>query len=139
VNVIQGKRYRFRLVSISCDPSYTFSIDGHRLTIIEADGENTKPLTVDSIHIFTGKETAIASKMRLTSLPASLGQRYSVVVTANQTVDNYWIRALPLNSQGQLPQGFPGGVNSAILRYKGARTAEPTTHIDWHLNMYVKC
>jgi iron transport multicopper oxidase len=127
VNVVQGKRYRFRLISISCDPSYTFSIDGHRLTIIEADGENTKPLTVDGLHIFTGKVFAMVSKMRVASLTAFLGQRYSVVVTANQTVDNYWIRALPLNSQGQLPRGFPGGVNSAILRYKGAPTAEPTS------------
>jgi iron transport multicopper oxidase len=54
VNVICGKRYRFRLVSISCDPNHIFSIDGHQLTIIEADGKNTKPLTVDSIQIFAG-------------------------------------------------------------------------------------
>ena len=48
-------RYRFRLVSISCDPNHTFSIDGHNMTIIEADGVNTKPLTVDSIQIFAGQ------------------------------------------------------------------------------------
>ncbi|KAH9008338.1 laccase C [Lactarius deliciosus] len=54
VNVVRKKRYRLRLVSISCDPFFTFSIDGHQLTIIEVDGENTQPLVVDSLQIFAG-------------------------------------------------------------------------------------
>ena len=29
INVSPKKRYRFRLISISCDPNFTFSIDGH--------------------------------------------------------------------------------------------------------------
>jgi iron transport multicopper oxidase len=48
--------YRFRLVSISCDPNYFFSIDSHNMTIIEADGNNVQPLVVDSIQIFAGKQ-----------------------------------------------------------------------------------
>ncbi|KAH6897889.1 laccase 8 [Coprinopsis sp. MPI-PUGE-AT-0042] len=101
VNVVPGKRYRLRIIAMSCDPNYIFSIDGHELTIIEADGQATAPLTVDSIQIFAG-------------------QRYSVILTANQPVDNYWIRALPNSGNGELPLGFDGGVNSAILRYLGA-------------------
>jgi len=31
VQVEQGVKYRFRLVSISCDPNYTFSIDNHTM------------------------------------------------------------------------------------------------------------
>ena len=31
VNVSPGKRYRFRLISISCDPNFVFSIDGHNM------------------------------------------------------------------------------------------------------------
>jgi Multicopper oxidase len=31
IYVIKGLRYRFRLVSISCDPNYKFSIDGHTM------------------------------------------------------------------------------------------------------------
>jgi len=46
--------YRFRLISISCDPNFIFSIDKHSLTVIEADGIETKPLEVDSIQIFAG-------------------------------------------------------------------------------------
>ncbi|KAH6899579.1 laccase 2 precursor [Coprinopsis sp. MPI-PUGE-AT-0042] len=76
VGVTQNTRYRLRLVSISCDPFFDFSIDGHPLTIIEADGVNTQPLVVDSLRIFAG-------------------QRYSVVLNANKDIGNYWIRSLP--------------------------------------------
>jgi len=31
ITVLPNKRYRFRLVSISCDPNFKFSIDGHTL------------------------------------------------------------------------------------------------------------
>jgi hypothetical protein len=51
---IWSNSYRLRLVSISCDPAFTFSIDGHQMTIIEVDGVNHQPLVVDSIQIFAG-------------------------------------------------------------------------------------
>ncbi|XP_006460625.1 laccase-7 [Agaricus bisporus var. bisporus H97] len=108
VNVKHGKRYRLRLISMSCNPDYVFSIDQHELTIIETEGTETIPETVNSIHILAG-------------------QRYSAVLHANQTVDNYWIRALPNRGNNGLNETFDGGVNSAILRYKGARKREPTT------------
>ena len=46
--------YRFRLVSISCDPSFAFSIDNHTMTVIEVEGTNVQPLEVDSLQIFAG-------------------------------------------------------------------------------------
>jgi iron transport multicopper oxidase len=55
ISVTSGKRYRMRLVSMSCDPNFTFTIDGHSMTIIEADSVNTEPLTVDSIQICTSR------------------------------------------------------------------------------------
>jgi len=106
VDVQPGMRYRFRLVSISCDPNWKFSIDNHSMTIIEVDGTNVQPLVVDQIQIFAG-------------------QRYSFVLNANQPVDNYWIRALPFpNPKGS---NTDNGMNSAILRYAGANIADPTT------------
>uniref|UniRef100_UPI0001529956 laccase n=1 Tax=Trametes maxima TaxID=259368 RepID=UPI0001529956 len=105
VSVTKGKRYRFRLVSLSCDPNFTFSIDGHNNTIIETDSVNSQPLNTDSIQIFAA-------------------QRYSFTLNANQAVDNYWIRANP--NFGNV--GFNGGINSAILRYDGAPAVEPTTN-----------
>ena len=53
----QYNSYRLRLISISCDPAYDFSIDGHNLTIIEVDGINHQPLVVDSLEIFAGMQS----------------------------------------------------------------------------------
>ncbi|KAG9316054.1 Cupredoxin [Chiua virens] len=103
VNVQPGLRYRFRVISMSCDPWFNFTIDGHRMTIIEVDGSEVQPVQVDSI-------------------PILAGQRYSVVVTANQPPGNYWIRA-STNKNGN----FTGGINSAILRYAGQPSSEPTS------------
>jgi iron transport multicopper oxidase len=44
------------LISISCDPSFNFSIDSHTLTVIEVDGVNHQPLEVDSLQIFAGAD-----------------------------------------------------------------------------------
>ena len=44
INVESNKRYRFRLISMSCDPNFTFSIDGHSLQVIEADAVNIVPI-----------------------------------------------------------------------------------------------
>ncbi|KAJ6474980.1 laccase 1 [Mycena sanguinolenta] len=99
ITVESGVRYRFRLVSLSCEPNFNFTIDGHNMTIIEVDSVNVEPLTVDSIQIFAG-------------------QRYSFVLTANQTVGNYWIRTV---ADSGTP-GFDNGINSAILRL------DPTTN-----------
>ncbi|KAJ6459945.1 laccase [Mycena sanguinolenta] len=105
VSVTQGQRYRIRLVSMSCDPNFIFTIDGHDFTIIEVDGVNSQPLVVDSIQIYAG-------------------QRYSFVLNANQTVDNYWIRTVANGGTA----GFDNGINSAILRYVGANDTDPTTN-----------
>lgn len=75
------------------------------MTIIEADGNEVTPVEVDSI-------------------PVLAGQRYSVVVTANQTVGNYWIRALSSATNAS----FSGGQNMAILRYQGASDQDPTSN-----------
>jgi iron transport multicopper oxidase len=53
-DVSRNDSYRFRLVSISCDPSFTFSIDNHNMTVIEVEGTNVQPLVVDSLQIFAG-------------------------------------------------------------------------------------
>ncbi|KAG7443731.1 laccase [Guyanagaster necrorhizus] len=104
VNVTQGTRYRIRMINVGCDAAYTVSIDSHLMTIIEVDGVNIVPYTVDEIQIFAA-------------------QRYSFVLNANQSIGNYWIHANP--SVGT--QGFEGGINSAILRYNGADDVEPNT------------
>ncbi|THH32839.1 hypothetical protein EUX98_g1349 [Antrodiella citrinella] len=115
ISVKAGKRYRMRLVAISCDPNYLFSIDNHNMTVIEVDSVNSQALSVNQIQIFAA-------------------QRYSFVLEANQPVDNYWIRALP-NSGGQ---DFTGGINSAILRYEGAAVEDPTTTAPTDFNLLLE-
>ncbi|KAH8827883.1 laccase 2 [Flagelloscypha sp. PMI_526] len=104
VSVRKGKKYRMRLLSMSCDAHFVFQINGHDLTIIEADGVSTQPYTVRSIQMLAG-------------------QRYSFVLNANKPVGNYWIRAQPNGGNNLLT--FDGGLNSAILRYVGAPAIEP--------------
>ncbi|EPQ54176.1 laccase hybrid [Gloeophyllum trabeum ATCC 11539] len=105
ITVEKGKRYRMRLVSISCDPNFIVWIDGHNMTVIEADGVDHEPVTVGSLQIFAG-------------------QRYSFILDANQPIGNYWIRSQTgPNVPGIV--GVDGGVNSAILRYIGADDLEP--------------
>lgn len=40
---------------MACDPSFMFSIDGHDLTVIEADGVETQPVTVNTINILAAQ------------------------------------------------------------------------------------
>ncbi|KAJ7229763.1 Cupredoxin [Mycena haematopus] len=115
ISVTHGTRYRFRLVSVSCDPNFILTIDNHTFTIIEVDGVNHLPLPVDSIQIFAG-------------------QRYSFILHANQSVNNYWIRTV---ADGGTP-GFDNGINSAILRYVGAPIRDPTTNITPSVNPLVE-
>ncbi|KAG6919825.1 hypothetical protein DXG01_000330 [Tephrocybe rancida] len=107
ISVEATKRYRFRLIGLSCDAPFNFTIHDHSMTIIETDGQNTTPLVVDSLFIYAG-------------------QRYSVIVHANQPVNNYWIRADPLATRGTA--GFDNGRNSGILRYIGAKEVDPITN-----------
>lgn len=102
LTVEYGRRYRIRLLNMACKSTLVFTIDSHVFTIIEADGELTTPLEVDSIQILAG-------------------QRYSFILTANQRIDNYWIHAAPDYESTSV-----GGFNSAILRYVGAPTVDPT-------------
>ncbi|KAF5393153.1 hypothetical protein D9757_001356 [Collybiopsis confluens] len=106
VNVVAGKRYRFRIINESARNVFTMSVDSHNLTVIETDGTPTTPQTVNSIDMLAG-------------------QRYSVVLAANQPVDNYWINApytggSPANNLHQ-----NATLSRGILRYQGAPAADP--------------
>ena len=69
-----------------------------------------------------------------TSLPLRVLNRHSQL-TANQPIDNYWVRAAtPPDDQPKLV-GFEGGINSAILRYVGAPKRDSQTHQRSHVNL----
>ncbi|KAG1810914.1 laccase [Suillus subaureus] len=76
IHVQPYKRYRFRLLNMACKPNYIFSIDHHKLIIIEADGQYVESLVVDSIQIYAA-------------------QRYPFILETSRPVDNYWVHAVP--------------------------------------------
>ena len=70
-----GKTYRLRIVNSGAFAGFYFWIDDHEMRIIEADGVETEPYTVNQINI-------------------GVAQRYSVLVTAkNDTSSNYAMHA----------------------------------------------
>ncbi|CAG8642740.1 5731_t:CDS:2, partial [Dentiscutata heterogama] len=71
--VKKGKKYRFRIISISAATHFIFSIDEHPLTIIEVDGHLIKP------------------PVTLNTIPIHAAQRYSIILSANKSIENYYI------------------------------------------------
>lgn len=69
-----GQRVRLRLINTSSFFSYWFSIDNHTMSIIELDGIEISPISARGVYL-------------------NIGQRASVVIEANQTAGNYYIRA----------------------------------------------
>ncbi|KAF8713643.1 multicopper oxidase family, partial [Rhizoctonia solani] len=108
LKVQSGKRYRFRVINTSAIGSYTFAIEGHTMTIIEADGIAHEPLVVDSFDVYAG-------------------QRYSFILEANQTVANYWVSAPMTVAAAGTNANLDATNVYAVLRYEGAPEAEPTT------------
>ncbi|KAL9715578.1 Laccase-1 [Leucoagaricus gongylophorus] len=108
VNVEQGKRYRLRIFALSCRPFFTFSIDNHNITFMEADGIEHDPVEVQNIDIYAA-------------------QRVSAILNANQPVNNYWIRAPPTGGNAANNPNLNISLTLAILRYRGAADVDPTT------------
>lgn len=73
---VPGKKHLLRLINGSTASSYVFSIDNHTMTVVEADWVPVKPYQTDSLLV-------------------GIGQRYAVVVEADQKPCNYWMRTTP--------------------------------------------
>ncbi|XP_067019270.1 uncharacterized protein [Acropora muricata] len=105
--VESGKTYRFRLVGAQGLYAFRFSIDGHKLTVVNTDGYWLEPVKdVDYIIIHTG-------------------ERYDFLLSATNTngPNDYWMRAETLEidrSRAGPPYQSQGHVAEAILHYKQA-------------------
>ncbi|KAL9711773.1 hypothetical protein Ac2012v2_004845 [Leucoagaricus gongylophorus] len=108
INVVKGKRYRFRIINESARNVFTISIDNHDMTVIAADGINTQPQIVKSAEMLAG-------------------QRYDVVVKADQPVDNYWFNAPFVGGNPTRNLNQNATLSRAIFRYAGAPQQDPTT------------
>ncbi|KAF9082492.1 hypothetical protein BGX23_012401 [Mortierella sp. AD031] len=82
-DIERGLTYRIRIINTGSFADFKLSIDQHELTVIEADGVDMQPVTVQRV-------------------PIHVAQRYSVLLVASQTISNatdtvvgnsFWIRA----------------------------------------------
>jgi FtsP/CotA-like multicopper oxidase with cupredoxin domain len=74
VTITKGKKYRLRLVNISVDSYIRVSLDNHNMTVMTSDFVPINPFTTQWLLL-------------------AIGQRYDVVINANQASGNYWFRA----------------------------------------------
>ncbi|KAL2200169.1 multicopper oxidase-domain-containing protein [Corynascus similis CBS 632.67] len=106
ITLTPGKKHLLRLINPSVDNSFTVSLVGHTFTVVATDLVPVTP-TVRST-LFMG-----------------VGQRYDVIIEANQPVANYWFNAT-LEAGGNCGTSrnrYP----AAIFHYDGASTtALPT-------------
>lgn len=101
-----GKTHRLRLINSAVDNHFKVHLDGHNMTIISADFVPVEPQVVD--WLFVG-----------------IGERYDVLVTADQEIDNYWFRA---EVQTDCGKNTNNGNIMAIFSYDGVnKTGEPTS------------
>jgi FtsP/CotA-like multicopper oxidase with cupredoxin domain len=109
MNVVKGKKYRIRIINTSVDNYFSVSMDGHPFTVITSDFVPIKPWNADQLTL-------------------AIGQRYDVIITANQTVDNYWFRVSPGTACGSNAIAGKGIPLGAVLHYNGASDANPTSN-----------
>ena len=105
VTLVKGKKYRLRLINTSVDNHFKVSLDGHNLTVIQADFVPIVPYSTQWLFI-------------------GIGQRYDVIITANQDVSSYWFRADVQQACGANNNNFN---IKAIFSYAGAPAGNPTT------------
>ncbi|XP_023547180.1 L-ascorbate oxidase homolog [Cucurbita pepo subsp. pepo] len=114
-NVEQGKTYRLRISNVGLQSSLNFRIQGHRLKVVEVEGTHSL-------------------QTEFSSLDIHVGQSYSVLVTADQPAQDFYI---VVSSRFTTPIL----TTTAILRYansagsvQGPPPGGPTIQIDWSLN-----
>lgn len=143
--------YRIRLVSISCDPNYLFSIDGHDMNIIEVDGVNSQPHTVNQIQIyaaqrysfvvcvFTLRRSATIDRFRVySSLLISLleiigSERYQTAVAqpSMAVLTRPSCATIPLRSQILLPPHQPTSI--CLLRLISTLSITSVWYVQVHV------
>lgn len=104
VSLTKGKKYLLRLINPSVDNQIRVQLDGHSFTVVTSDLVPIKPITTNWLLI-------------------GIGQRYNVIIEANQDVGNYWFRAVA--ETGCASSSF--GTGQSIFSYVGAAAGDPTT------------
>lgn len=104
-----GSRNRFRIINAgSAICPVAVSVDNHTLTVISADGFDIAPIEVQRIVM-------------------NNGERFDVIIQANQPVGNYWIRVKGVQACTSIERQ-----QLAILRYGGSSGDDPTQPTDYY-------
>ncbi|KAI0470081.1 Cupredoxin [Xylariaceae sp. FL0804] len=96
----QGKKYLLRVVGVQVDGYMKFTIDGHKLQVIASDFVPIQPYETDAVILASG-------------------QRYDVVVEADQDVGAYWMRAIYQTACNSNDNDNKDNI-LGIVRYEGA-------------------
>ncbi|OWM70623.1 L-ascorbate oxidase homolog [Punica granatum] len=114
-NVQQGKTYRLRISNVGLMNSLNFRIQGHKMVLVEVEGTHTLQNTYSSLDVH-------------------VGQSYSVLVTADQPPQDYYVVVSSRFTSQVL-------TTTGILRYSnsgkpvsGPIPGGPTIQVDWSLN-----
>ncbi|KAH7135758.1 Cupredoxin [Dendryphion nanum] len=100
-----GKSYLFRIINGAIQSTYKFYIDNHTLEVINMDFTAIQPYQTNILNI-------------------NIGQRYMVIVRANQIVGDYWMRA---DNQNMCAATIQAMDIKAIVRYSGSSGGTPTS------------
>lgn len=97
-----GKKNKFTLINVGNNVWFHASFDQHPMTVVAVDFVPVKPFTVQSLAI-------------------SVGQRYDVIVDANQTPGNYYFRTVlgGGSCDGPNQKTIAGDTRGAIVTYSG--------------------
>ncbi|SNX87336.1 related to cell surface ferroxidase [Melanopsichium pennsylvanicum] len=95
-----NKRIRMRVINAGSLATFRFSVDGHNMTVIEADGTEVEPLVVQSLNVM-------------------VAQRYSVIIETDRSVGAYAVRAEVLDDMFAYDNPFLVMDQYAIMRYEG--------------------
>jgi FtsP/CotA-like multicopper oxidase with cupredoxin domain len=115
-----GDSVRLRLISHSSNMPYWFTVDSHALDIVEMDGVEIEPITTSRIFM-------------------NPGQRYSVILKADQTAGNYLMRAEVAKGCGMISRDKVSGLASidfqatAIMSYDDVSEEELPIGQPWAL------
>lgn len=113
---VSGTTYRLRLINTATEGFFRFHIDNHTFSVIAMDLVPIIPYSTDSIVIANG-------------------QRYDILITANQTEDNYWLRAF-YHSDCSSIDVYLDDIKG-IIRYDASSKEDPTsTSPTWTAQCY---
>jgi hypothetical protein len=99
-------KFRFRIINSAFNVCpFQLQIEGHNFTVVATELSDIEPIEVDTLHFLSG-------------------ERYDIVIEANQPVGDYWIRVRELLPCWKDIEGF------AILRYH-ERHVEHLSHLEF--------